>query len=154
VRWRQYRAIWGFVEQRRCRREALLRHFGDRAAPRTDPGVICCDVCDPAIAPRPATVGRVWTEASADDHELDAAIVAVVTAARPPVGRTRAVEILRGSRTQAIREHAYDGLPAYGGFAHLRGEQVLQRIDMLIARGTLRSSGGRYPTLHGTVGRA
>ena len=174
VRWRQYRAIWGFVEQRRCRREALLRHFGDRAAPRTDAGVICCDVCDPAIAPRPAASaaerraasragasgwgapgGSAWAgEAGADDRELDAAIVAVVTAARPPVGRTRAVEILRGSRTQAIRDHAYDGLPAYGGFAHLRGEQVLQRIDMLIARGTLRSTGGRYPTLHGTVGAA
>ncbi len=138
--------------------------------------MICCDVCDPAIAPRPAPGGAErraaaragasgwgapggfvssWGgESSADDHELDAAIVAVVTTARPPVGRTRAVEILRGSRTQAIREHAYDGLPAYGGFSHLRGEQVLQRIDMLIARGTLRSSGGRYPTLHGTVGRA
>ncbi|MDR9371743.1 RQC domain-containing protein, partial [Conexibacter sp. JD483] len=99
--------------------------------------------------------GGAWGgESSADDHELDAAIVAVVTAARPPVGRTRAVEILRGSRTQAIREHAYDGLPSYGGYSHLRGEQVLQRIDMLIARGTLRSSGGRYPTLHGTVSAA
>ncbi len=29
VRWRQYRAIWAFVESSRCRRVAVLRHFGD-----------------------------------------------------------------------------------------------------------------------------
>ncbi len=33
VRWRQYRAIWAFVEQARCRRVALLRHFGDGNEP-------------------------------------------------------------------------------------------------------------------------
>ena len=35
VRWRQYRAIWAFVEQRRCRRTAMLRHFGDASPPAT-----------------------------------------------------------------------------------------------------------------------
>nr|WP_221243312.1 RecQ family ATP-dependent DNA helicase [Conexibacter arvalis] len=161
VRWRQYRAVWGFVEQRRCRRAALLRHFGDRQAPFTDPGVPCCDVCDPALVPTSESVAatvrlrRFGSAAApaaggADAGELAAAIVAVVEAARPPVGRTRAVEILRGSRSQAIAEHSYDGLPQYGAFAHLRGEEVMQGVDMLIARGTLRSTGGRYPTLRST----
>ena len=168
VRWRQYRAIWSFVEQRRCRRAALLRHFGDRQQPYTDPGVPCCDVCDPALVPTSESVAatvrlrRVGGGAgaasagavSAEAGELEAAIVAVVETARPPVGRTRAVEILRGSRSQAIAEHSYDGLPQYGAFAHLRGEQVLERLDTLIARGALRSTGGRYPTLRSTRAEA
>ena len=33
-RWRQYREVWGFVEGERCRRAAILRHFGDRSAAR------------------------------------------------------------------------------------------------------------------------
>ena len=33
TRWRQYREIWAYVEQDGCRREAMLRHFGDRADP-------------------------------------------------------------------------------------------------------------------------
>ena len=33
-RWRQYREVWGFVDGDRCRRAAILRHFGDRAEPR------------------------------------------------------------------------------------------------------------------------
>ena len=43
LRWRQYRAIWGYVEQEQCRRRALLRHFGDSATPEASGQ--CCDVC-------------------------------------------------------------------------------------------------------------
>ena len=32
ARWRQYREIWAYVEQESCRREAILRHFGDHSA--------------------------------------------------------------------------------------------------------------------------
>ena len=51
-RWRQYREIWSFVEGGRCRRESLLRHFGDRSQPEA--AGRCCDVCDgpPALAAR------------------------------------------------------------------------------------------------------
>src|ERR687896_2238494 len=52
VRWRQYREIWAYVEQGSCRREAILRHFGDRMAVERTAGA-CCDVCDPALAPAP-----------------------------------------------------------------------------------------------------
>jgi ATP-dependent DNA helicase RecQ len=156
VRWRQYRAIWAFVEQRRCRRSALLRHFGDPEAPFTDPGVACCDVCEPSLVPAPAAPAAARRRAAAAGGEggraaaagdLDGAILATVRDAEPSVGRTRAVEILRGGRSKVIVEHSYDGLPTYGTFAHLRGDEVMERVDMLIAQGTLRSSGGRFPKL-------
>jgi ATP-dependent DNA helicase RecQ len=51
-RWRGYRAMWEYVERSRCRREALLAHFGDRAP--SDPSVACCDVCASKGPPRPA----------------------------------------------------------------------------------------------------
>ncbi len=91
-----------------------------------------------------AAPARAW---SGPLDDLDRAILAVVAAARPPVGRTRAVEILRGSRAKAIRAHAYDGLPGYGTFGELRAEDVRARIDALLAAGCLRSSGGAAPTL-------
>jgi ATP-dependent DNA helicase RecQ len=151
VRWRHYRAIWAFVEQRRCRREALLRHFGDGSAPFTDAGVACCDVCDPALVPAPpqpaAARGAAGAVAAAAAGDLDAAILTVVETAEPSVGRTRAVEILRGGRSKVIEQHSYDGLPLYGTFAHLRGDEVLARVDELLAAGRLRSTGGRFPKL-------
>ena len=51
ARWRQYRAVWSWVEGSGCRREGILRHFGDRDPPAPDGQ--CCDVCDPELAPPP-----------------------------------------------------------------------------------------------------
>jgi ATP-dependent DNA helicase RecQ len=79
--------------------------------------------------------------------DLDQAIIEVVVCARPPVGRTRAVEILRGGRSKAIAAHSYDGLAEYGAFAHLGSADVLGRVDQLLTVGTLRSTGGRFPKL-------
>ncbi len=139
ARWAQYRSIWEYVERQQCRRRALLAHFGDRSEPSPLGG--CCDVCDgdvpewaseafgrrarpvtaffwsvrgtggaPGAAGAPAAAGGPGVEPS----DLDDAILSVVRTAQPSVGRTRAVEILRGGRSKVIAEHAYDELPEYG----------------------------------------
>jgi ATP-dependent DNA helicase RecQ len=137
VRWRQYRSVWAFVEGDACRREAVLRHFGDTAAPA--PAGPCCDVCDASLAPP--------SVAAADAEGLDDAIVEVVRAARPGVGRTRVVEILRGGRSKVLLRNSWDGLPGYGTFDYLTSKEVLDRVDELLAEGTLHSTGGAYPML-------
>ena len=163
IRWSQYRSVWHYVEHDGCRRSVLLSHFGDRVgAPLSVP---CCDVCDPAALPAgpPSQVGsgaaagagraaggagRGRGRATAmAAGELDEAILSVVGSAQPPVGRTRTVEILRGGRSKVIAQNAYDGLAVYGAFAHMRADDVLGRVDELLAAGTLRSTGGRFPKL-------
>ncbi len=142
VRWRQYRSIWAFVEGDGCRREAVLRHFGDGAEPA--PTGPCCDVCDRSLVPGPSLVSNAG--GPAPEH-LDDAIVEVVRAARPGVGRTRVVEILRGGRSKALLRNSWDGLPGYGSFDHLTSKEVLARVDDLLADGKLSSTGGAYPML-------
>jgi len=153
ARWRQYRSVWGWVEGPRCRREGMLRHFGDPAAPAPDGP--CCDVCDPGLRPelpsarpcRAAARPAQLAQRPAAGGDLDEAILDVVASARPEVGRTRAVEILRGGRSKVIAQHSYDGLPHYGTFGHLAAPTVLERVDALLQAGTLRSTGGRFPKL-------
>ena len=153
VRWRQYRSVWAWVEGSRCRREGILRHFGDRSAPA--PTGPCCDVCAPGLAPAPpppprrAPVERPAQLAHrpVNGDDLDEAILDVVASAQPEVGRTRAVEILRGGRSKVVVKYSYDGLPHYGAWSHLPAPAVLERVDALLAAGTLRSSGGRFPKL-------
>jgi ATP-dependent DNA helicase RecQ len=151
VRWSQYRAVWGYVEGDGCRRRALLDHFGDASAGAPQDGVACCDVCAPWLVPAPQAArvvpGAGSSGAAAGPLELDDAILGVVNSAQPPVGRTRAVEILRGGRSKVVVQNAYDGLAGYGAFAHLRSEEVLGRVDELLHAGTLRSTGGRFPKL-------
>jgi ATP-dependent DNA helicase RecQ len=143
ARWRQYRSVWGWVEGSRCRREGILRHFGDPSPP--EPEVQCCDVCEPSL--RPATRKRPVRAPSLGSGGLDDAICEVVASAVPGVGRTRAVEVLRGGRSQVIQKYSYDGLPRYGAFADMRAEEVLERVDALLAAGVLRSTGGQFPKL-------
>jgi len=97
--------------------------------------------------PATRTGGLTAPAGEVGDVELDRAIVEVVVTAQPPVGRTRAVEILRGGRSKVIAQYSYDGLPAYGEFSHLRSADVLGRVDELLAAGTLCSTGGRFPKL-------
>jgi ATP-dependent DNA helicase RecQ len=157
VRWRQYRSVWAWVEGSKCRREGILRHFGDHATP--SPTGPCCDVCDPALAPapppppaqrapgaRPAQLAH-RPPATGELEALDEAILDVVASAQPEVGRTRAVEILRGGHSKVVVKYSYDGLPHYGAWSHLASAAVLARVDALLTAGTLRSTGGRYPKL-------
>ena len=151
-RWAQYRAIWGYVDGERCRRAAILRHFGDRTEPQAEGR--CCDVCDGALAlegPSSRVVdgrSQAWSSApAAGDADVREAIVAVVEAASPAVGRTRTVEILRGGRSKVVQKHGYDELPGYGQWDDWRADELLAEVDALIDTGTLRSTGGRFPKL-------
>jgi ATP-dependent DNA helicase RecQ len=154
VRWRQYRSVWAWVEGAKCRREGILRHFGDRTAPAA--AGPCCDVCEPSIAPAPPPPPQRRAPAArpaqlahrpVDGDALDEAILDVVACAQPEVGRTRAVEILRGGRSKVVVKYSYDGLPHYGAWSHLTADRVLARVDALLEAGTLRSTGGRFPKL-------
>jgi ATP-dependent DNA helicase RecQ len=139
ARWRQYREIWAYVEESTCRRRAILRHFGDRSEPELS--FECCDVCHPELAlsappPDPVEIGN-----------LDDAIIAVASGARPAVGRTTCAEILHGSRSKKIQRNSYDGLPSYGVSSHMRRADILARVDQLIQQGRLEASDGPYPVL-------
>jgi len=156
--WRQYREVWGYVEGEGCRRAAILRHFGDR----TEPAALgrCCDRCDGPLAvlatkpagsasagPAPFAGDPAASRVDSGDGEPEEAIVAVVAAASPAVGRTRAVEILRGGRSKVVVKYDYHSLPGYGDFHDWRADELLARVDGLVDAGRLRSTGGRFPKL-------
>ncbi len=139
ARWRQYRDIWAYVESDGCRRQRILRHFGDTAPPEASGA--CCDVCDDGLVPGLPPPDPVSVAS------LDEAILSVAQTASPRVGRTTCAAIVHGARTQKIAKNSYDGLPAYGASAHIRRAQILDRIDELIDAGRLATSRGPYPVL-------
>ena len=141
ARWRQYREIWAYVERDSCRRQAILRHFGDHAKPSGERTAPCCDACDAGLVPDLPAVPA---------HEvgnLDEAIVSVARLANPAVGRTTCAAIVHGGRGQKIERNSYDGLPGYGASTHMRREDILARVDELIDDGVIEVSGGIRPTL-------
>ena len=139
ARWRQYRDIWAYVESDGCRRQRILRHFGDSTPPRATGA--CCDVCDDGLLPALPPPDPVSVAS------LDEAILSVAQTASPRVGRTTCAAIIHGARTQKIAKNSYDGLPAYGASSHMRRAQILERIDELIEDGRLATTRGPYPVL-------
>jgi ATP-dependent DNA helicase RecQ len=155
ARWRQYRAVWAFVEGGGCRRAMILKHFGDPSAPM--PEVPCCDVCDPSLLPPvpsgsiPANRGDHPLAGTAKHDSIDDAVLAVVRVAKPAIGRSRVAQVLRGGRAKALIRNSWDGLPEYGIYAHLTSKAVLGRIDALIDAGHLAMTGGKWPVLQVTA---
>ena len=99
--------------------------------------------------PRSSAVGLAAERRapSAERGTVEQAIVRVVREAEPSIGRTRAVEILRGGRSKVVRKYGYDELPGYGSFDDWRADDLLREVDALIDGGMLRSTGGRFPKL-------
>ena len=133
-RWRQYREVWGFVEGERCRRAAILRHFGDRVEPRWPPGAA---VTSATARCRRARGGRPAARAPSPERRATADASSRRSSpssreAQPSVGRTRAVEILRGGRSKVVRKYGYDELPGYGEFDDWRADDLLREVDALI----------------------
>ena len=147
-RWAQYRAVWGFVDGEGCRRVAILRHFGDRSPAQAEGR--CCDVCDgqlPELAASGVKVTPRRRQSDGPGEDVRDAILRVVEEASPAVGRTRAVEILRGGRSKVVAKYDYDSLPGYGEWRDWRADEILSEVDAMLAAGTIRSTGGKFPKL-------
>ena len=167
ARWAAYQSVWHFVETATCRRAAVLGHFGDRDRDAAPLSVPCCDVCNPesvadvvsvevrATKKGASSSGRSLAPraALADSSALDEAIIDLVASAHPQLGRTRAVQVLRGGRSKVIASNHYDELEHYGAFGDLHADDVLGRVDALLAAGRIVSSGGRFPKLQSAAGQ-
>ena len=134
-RWDRLKAIERYATTSGCRRQVLLSYFGDTAAAR--PPERCCD----------GHGGRVRAAPAAVPADMDAAVLLAVDETHGRAGRTRLAQILRGSQAAALAAAGHDRLESYGRLAGRPERQVMGAIDRLLARGTLRQTGGRYPVV-------
>jgi superfamily II DNA helicase RecQ len=135
VRWEQLEAIERYADSNVCRRESLLRYFGDREPPH--PTGRCCDVHEP-----PAGAPRRGPRLEPD--ELIDAVVEIAATAEPSVGRAGLDGVARG--LDAYRDR-YGEHPLFGVASGLRPPQVRAAIGAAVARERLASTEGRYPLL-------
>ena len=157
ARWRQYRSVWAWVEGSSCRREGILRHFGDRREPAAAGPVLRrlrSRRSRPrrrrprARAPRPAGAARAAARRGRPRGARRGDPRRRRRAPSPAVGRTRAVEILRGGRSKVIAKYSYDGLPQLRRVRRTCAPTRCSRASTrCCSAGTLRSTGGRFPKL-------
>ena len=93
---RKLEALLGYCETSGCRRQVLLRYFGEEHAP--------CGHCDNCQTP-PATI---------DGTELAQKALSAVARTGQRFGAAHIIDLLRGSANEKIQRFGHDQLPTFG----------------------------------------
>jgi len=141
-----------------CRRRAILSYFGQ------DLDGLCagCDICHKVIddfEPAPKAMGKTaqskQTAAKSEVRrpgvsDLSATILELTEELKGKFGRTTIANILAGSKASKLKSQNLNRLGAYGRFAHMTNNDILDTIDDLVGQGQLRVVPGPYPKLIAT----
>lgn len=127
-------AIYRFCSSLKCRREALLRYFGENYQQNPCAG---CDVCLSQFEQIDGTV-------------LAQKILSCVFRLKQNVGVRMLVDVLRGSKNQQLVSRGYDELSTYALLEEMSEQEVRYYIDSLIHQEYLMISEGEYPVVKWT----
>ena len=118
----------------KCRRQELLNYFGEF------PSFLTCVSCDNCIDDIEMIEGTVIAQK----------ILSSVFRLRQNVGIRLVIDVLRGSKGQALLNRGYQELSTYGILADLAEKEVRYYIEYLIHLGFLTLTEGPYPVLKWT----
>ena len=127
-------ALLGWCEVTTCRRQALLRYFGDEL-----PGP--CGNCDICLTPP-----RTWDGTVAAQKLLSCI---VRTGAR--FGAAHVIDVLRGQQTDKVRQHRHAGLSTFGIGAELSVAEWRSVLRQLVAGGFVNADAARFGALRLTA---
>ncbi|MGD8416020.1 MAG: DNA helicase RecQ [Pseudomonadales bacterium] len=123
-------AMLGLCEITSCRRQALLRYFGEHLdAP--------CGNCDNCLNPV-----ETWDGTEAAQMALSA-----VYRTGQRFGVNHLIDVLRGDATDKVRQFRHDRLPTFGVGAGLDAQQWRSVFRQLVARGYLSVALDRFGAL-------
>jgi len=109
----------GYCETPQCRRQILLRYFGENA--------LACGNCDNCLDTAPLS-----------DGTADALVIlAAVLQSGERFGATHLIDILRGANTQKIKERGHDALASFGSGSDRKKEEWVPLIRQMVAGGFL-----------------
>jgi ATP-dependent DNA helicase RecQ len=139
-RQRELDSIVHYAESNDCRRQIILRHFGDRDTSRV---ADCCDNCRSAqVVLKPGDVAQM-------SHGERAALIILdcIHRLKVRVGREKLAQILHGSKAKDILQYHHDKNTYYGRLAAIKIADIDSLIVQLIELGYIKGIGGEYPVL-------
>ncbi len=123
-------AMLGFCEVTTCRRQALLRYFGEE---RAEP----CGNCDNCL----------WPVATWDGTEAARKALSAVYRTGQRFGVNHLVDVLRGESTDKVGQFRHHLLPVFGVGEELDADQWRSVFRQLVARGYLSVAPDRFGAL-------
>ncbi len=117
-----------------CRRQALLRYFGETYQSDN------CSGCD-----------RCLDSTEVDETVAAQQILSCVYRLNHSFGVKHVIDVLRGAKTKMIFDRGHDRLSTYNLMSQYSEEDLRYYISMLIEKGFLERSEGDYPVLRWTA---
>jgi ATP-dependent DNA helicase RecQ len=139
---KQLAAMIDYAESNACRRQILLKYFGDPGLAEAED---CCDNC----RVHPAAPVSKNSDVSTLSQSERAALIVLDTVRRLKhnVGREKIAQILNGSKAKDILQFGYDKNTYYSRLAVFRQTEIEEMIDQLLELEYLKVIGGKYPVL-------
>ena len=125
-------ALLGLAEARRCRRRVLLRYF--------DETISACGNCDLCAKPPEAF----------DGTEMVRKALSAALRTEQSFGAGHLIDILRGVRTDKIRERGHDRLPTFGVGADLSKQEWQAIFRQMMGYDLIRPDAARHGALRMT----
>ncbi len=125
--------MWGLAGGTACRHATLVEYFGQ---PWTKPSCEACDVC----------LGEL--DLVEEGEVVAQKILSCVVRTDQRYGAGHVADVLRGARTQRMRQTGHDELSTYGLLKSSTAREIRSWVDQLVAAGHLAVQSGDYPTLY------
>ena len=114
-----------------CRRKFVLAYLGEKWSGEN------CSGCDNCIQPRERY----------DATEIAQKILSAVGRTGERFGAAHVIDVLRGSKSERVRQHGHDQLSVHGIVASIARDELRDLVEELKREGLLAATGGEYPTL-------
>ncbi len=137
----QLKQMIDYAESNACRREIILKHFGDTGLAEAE---ICCDNCQTR---RVVPASGTGTGDLSDAERIALAILDAVRRFQNELGREKIAQILYGSKAKEIQHFGYNTNIYYSRLAGFSVSEIKQMIDQLLGMGYLKVVGGEYPVI-------
>ncbi|WNY27559.1 ATP-dependent RNA helicase DbpA [Methanolapillus ohkumae] len=124
----QLSQIMSYCESTECRRNTLLRYFGENW---TEP----CDNCDSCLRPRKKFDGTAQA----------CLLIDCISQTGQKFGLSHVIDVLYGAKTKKVKEFRHDRLDAHGSGKNYSKDEWKRVGNELIQSGYLSVSGERYP---------
>ncbi len=131
-----------YGEANTCRRAYLLNYFGEAWTQKN------CGACDVCLA----KIEQPDDERAYDGTQIAQKVLSAVIRTGERFGVNHVVDVLRGSRSQRVRQFHHDELPVHGIARGYAKDELQDVIDQLIEKGLLaRNTSSGFPTISVTA---
>ncbi|PKO06330.1 MAG: hypothetical protein CVU41_06280 [Chloroflexi bacterium HGW-Chloroflexi-3] len=141
IKAKQLQSMIQYAESDQCRRNIILRYFGDKSYVAVD---VCCDNC----------IGRKAIQKSSpvvdyDPDLIDPSLMILETIhqIKNDVGIVKIAQILKGSKNKEIIHSNLDKLPQYGKLSGITIGSIRTMVEQMIKEQYIKVTGGEYPVL-------